>query len=333
LPRDKFRVTVACSPLGRNYFRQQVQNPDVEYFVLPGRIDQAAAAMRDMRFDVLLYWEIGTDSTNYFLPFYRLAPVQCTTFGWPITSGIPTVDYFLSSAELETPESGQFFSERLIRLPTLPTYYYQPELPPLMKSRADFGLPEKAPLYFCGQRLRKFHPDFDDLIAGILRTDSAGLFVCIGDKQPFMGELFRKRFATQYADVVDRVRIVPWLEFADYIQLTTLADVVLDTPHYGGGANTVYDALAAGRPIVTLPGRFQRGRYAMAANRRLELDECIAASPDEYVRRAAQLARESDLATQVSKRLAERRRSLFEDQRYIEVFEAFVETAISDLPH
>src|SRR6202042_3454456 len=56
--------------------------------------------------DVLIYTDIGMAGKNYQYASMRLAPVQCTAWGRPVTSGLPTIDYYLSS-ELMEPENGQ----------------------------------------------------------------------------------------------------------------------------------------------------------------------------------------------------------------------------------
>ena len=62
------------------------------------------------------------------------------------------------------------------------------------------------------------------------------------------------------------MRVLRRMERNEYLALLSLCDVSLDTPHYGGGANTVYDASAVGVPLVTLPGEFHRSRWAAAVN-------------------------------------------------------------------
>ncbi len=47
----------------------KIDNPDIKYLPLPYRFDQILALLREVIFDVLYYWEVGTDSNNYFLPF------------------------------------------------------------------------------------------------------------------------------------------------------------------------------------------------------------------------------------------------------------------------
>ena len=47
----------------------------------------------------------------------RLAPAQATSWGHPTTSGLPSIDYFLSSELMEPPNADEHYTERLIRLP------------------------------------------------------------------------------------------------------------------------------------------------------------------------------------------------------------------------
>ncbi len=72
---------------------------------------------------VLLFPEIGMEKVAAQLAAMRLAPVQCTSWGHPVTSGFPTIDYFLTSALMEPPDADALYSEKLVRLPNLSIYY------------------------------------------------------------------------------------------------------------------------------------------------------------------------------------------------------------------
>src|SRR5205807_2207952 len=113
--------------------------------------------------DVLFYLDIGMDPFTYFLAFARLAPVQCTSLGHPLTSGIPTVDYYLSSRELEPAGAQEHYSEHLVLLENIPNYFARPQLSGPPRCRRDFGLEDDSHLYLCVQALFKIHPDFDAL--------------------------------------------------------------------------------------------------------------------------------------------------------------------------
>ena len=118
IDRREFEPVVICSAGGEQRLRTQVPAEAFETFVIPSRFDRIVERIREGRFAVLYHWEIGSDVTNYFLPFFRLAPVQCTGAGLPDTSGIPQVNYFLSSAVCEAPRAERTYTERLILSPS-----------------------------------------------------------------------------------------------------------------------------------------------------------------------------------------------------------------------
>ena len=71
----------------------------------------------------------------------RLAPVQCVAWGQPETTGMPTLDYFLSSDLMEPPDGAAHYTESLVRLPNLGLCYLPDALPDVRLDRAALGLP------------------------------------------------------------------------------------------------------------------------------------------------------------------------------------------------
>ena len=98
---------------------------------------------------------------------------------------------------------------------------------------------------------------------------------------------------------------------ASFRAVLAAADVVLDTFHWSGG-NTSLDAFAAGTPVVTLPGRFMRGRQTAAMLAMMGLDALVAASPGDYVPLAMRIARDRDANRELRSRIAAAREALFE---------------------
>lgn len=323
LPAQRFQLTLACSTAGGEArLRRSLQQPSIRYLPLPENFAQSVTRLRAARFSLLYYWEVGTAGDNYFLPYFRLAPVQCTGWGWPVTSGIPAMDLYVSSTHLETAASDAHFSERLVRLPRLPVWIDQPPIPAAPLARRQLGLPEHQRLYLCVQNPRKVHPDFDALAAGVLRRDPGGLLVMMAGPQAAVTQALRERMQASLQDLAGRVRWLPRLAYADYLRLLAAADAVLDTPHFGGGLTT-YDTLAAGVPLVTWPGEFSRGRYAYAAYRQMGLDDGIAATADDYVERALLMAN----APEYRARLRQASTELFADQQAVDHFADFLEQA------
>jgi uncharacterized protein (TIGR03032 family) len=323
----RFEVSVVCSRVRAGVIASGLRRSGIRWLQLPLRFDHAAERIRAARFDVLYYWEVGTDSTNHFLPFLRLAPVQCTGWGWPETSGAPELDYHLTSEALAPPGCEAQFSETLVRLPELPPSFYRPPIPAQPHAPGHFGLPGGAHLYVCAQNLRKLHPDFDALLGGVLRGDPKGVAVLVEDTHPRAGELLRERWQDFLPDVRERIVLLPRLAPDDYFHLIAGAHVVLDPLHFGG-ANTVYDTLAAGVPVVTLPGRFPRGRYAAALSRAAGVEDGIAATAEDYVARAVALGTDAARRASVSARIRDGVAALFERRTAVEQLERFFEGAL-----
>jgi predicted O-linked N-acetylglucosamine transferase (SPINDLY family) len=323
---ERFRVAVVCSRARAGAIAAAVRRPGIRWVQLPLRFDHVADRLRAAAFDVLYYWEVGTDSTNHFLPFLRLAPVQCTGWGWPDTSGAPELDYHLTSEALAPPGAEAHFSEKLVRLPELPPYFLRPPIPERPHPPSHFGLPGDAHLYVCAQNLRKMHPDLDALVGGILRQDRRGVAVFVEDTHPAAGALLRARWRETLPDVQDRIVLVPRLGPEDYFHLLAGAHVALD-PLYFGGSNTSYDLFAAGVPVVTLPGELPRSRYTAALCHQVGADACVAATPAEYVERAVALGTDPGARAPLSARIRAGAGRIFESQGAVAQLEAFFERA------
>ncbi len=116
---------------------------------------------------VLIFPEIGMDKVTAQLAGTRLAATQCCSWGHPVTSGFPTIDYFLSSDLMEPEGADDHYSERLIRLPNLSIHYEPLDHSPVGIDRAELGLRADAVVYWCCQSLPKYLPQFDRVFARI----------------------------------------------------------------------------------------------------------------------------------------------------------------------
>jgi predicted O-linked N-acetylglucosamine transferase (SPINDLY family) len=332
LSRNDFFVSVLSA--GRHQDQDDVaefiRSHADQYVELPGALPEARRAIGDLRPDVLYYCDIGMDSLTYSLAFSRLAPVQCVTWGHPLTTGIPTMDYFISSRLMEPPDGAEHYTEKLVPLDSLSIYYYRPPEPPPAR-REDFGLHPDAHLYVCPQSIYKFHPEYDRLLGEILRRDPLGRLVLIRWAYPHSDDLLRERFATVMPDVLDRIDFIPRLQQSQFVSLLGLSDVLLDPIHFGGG-HTSLDALALGTPVVTLPGQFLRGRITMGLYRKMGLMECVASEPDHYVAIAVHLGTDPDYRRRLSERIREANAALFEDRDSVVQLEAFFRQAVANRP-
>ncbi len=98
LDRSKFRVTVVMiPPLHDDTVASAVRDAADKVVVPTAELDGIRTTIADLLLDVLVLADIGMDTTLYAVSFARLAPVQVgIAAAWPVTTGVPTVDYMAS---------------------------------------------------------------------------------------------------------------------------------------------------------------------------------------------------------------------------------------------
>jgi uncharacterized protein (TIGR03032 family) len=323
LDRERFEVIVLAATAAQDPMVAAFERAADRFVRVPREPAAARRLIAEQGLDLLLFTDVGMDALTYTLAFSRMAPVQCATWGHPVTTGSPAIDHFISSDLLEVPDADAHYTERLARLPSLGTYYHRLERPDTDGVRASLGVGAADHLYTCPQTLFKFHPDFDPLLAEILRRDERGVLVLIEGRVPAWTNLLRGRFARTMPDVIDRIRWVRALPRPAFLALLGGADVVLDPITFGGG-NTSYEALAMGTPVVTLPGDLLRNRITAALYAKAGYTAPVVGSPEDYVEMALSLGTDADRRREVSERIAEACQVLYEDEAEVRDLEAFL---------
>ncbi len=95
-----------------------------DFFVSgPKSVQQWVESISALDPAVLIYPAIGMDVVTLQLASLRLAPTQLTTWGHPETSGLPTIDLYLSGENFEPVGAQQYYSEKLVPLLNLGNCY------------------------------------------------------------------------------------------------------------------------------------------------------------------------------------------------------------------
>ena len=327
LSRCHFRVVLFCIPGPEDPISQMIRASADEVIVVPRRLADARQLIADQNLDVLIYTDIGMDPLTYFLAFARLAPVQCVTWGHPSTTGLPTMDYFVSNVHMEPEDASKHYTEQLVQFSRVNTCYEEPQLPLPARNRQDFGLPENVHLYVCTQSLFKFHPKFDSVLCAILQRDPLALVVLLSGPESHWKELLTERFGKTIPEECRRIQFLPQLTQFEFLHLQALADVLLDTFPFGGG-NTSLEAFAFGTPVVTLSGSLMRGRITYACYRQMGIADCIAADPKEYVEVAVRLGTDPAWRQEIRQRILEQKHLLYDNELAVQELEQFLIQAV-----
>ncbi|PIQ23039.1 hypothetical protein COW36_02025 [bacterium (Candidatus Blackallbacteria) CG17_big_fil_post_rev_8_21_14_2_50_48_46] len=279
----------SVGPIGEDSMRRHLKNLNLKWHGLEGKdISEIQTAIMDHAVDLLMYPELGMDPLSFALANSRLAPWQVVLAGHPITTGLSTIDAFISSQWLEPPDAESHYSESLVCLEELLPDFPFPELPAELKSKADLGLDPQKHTYLCPMTLFKIHPAMDAAFAGILQADPQAEILLYkfpeGSLHAGLEQKLQQRFFETIPEA-ERIRFLTWAKKQDLLQQMAQAEVVLDSFPFGGG-NTSYLTLATGTPLVTLVNPYMRGRSSTALYRRMGLDTVPAEQVSEYVQKA-----------------------------------------------
>jgi predicted O-linked N-acetylglucosamine transferase (SPINDLY family) len=221
------------------------------------------------------------------------APVQITYLAYCATSGMKSMDYCVSDANLDPAPPGvneqdtlsPFHSERILRLNGCYwCYSVSPEAPPVNQLPA---LAKGYPTFGSFNSFTKLNEVVIDVWARILREiPNARLFMVVPGG-PSMQQTAAGKFAQRGVDP-SRLTMSDITPFAIYFQHFLHVDVALDPYPYNGGTTTM-DALFMGLPVVNLEGRWATARAGVTLLKNVGHPEWIGKSVDEYVQIAKDL--------------------------------------------
>jgi len=224
----------------------------------------------------------------------RAAPVQVTYLGYPNTTGLDTMDYRITDAVSDPPGlTEHLHSETLVRLPRGFLSYTPPEdapgvsPPPLgRKGFVTFG---------SFNNRSKVTEEVLDVWSAILRRmpEARLLLKFKGLESELICNPLRESFSRREVDP-KRVLLqgaVPGTR--EHLDLYGQVDIALDPFPYNGTTTTL-EALWMGVPVITKEGSFHVARVGTSILARVGLKGLIAASNEEYVECAVQLAGEPE---------------------------------------
>jgi len=295
------------------------------------RYAKTITKMRADDLDILMLPDIGMTPSSRVLSLYRIAPIQFTAWGHPVTSGSPAMDFYLSSDLMEPENGADHYSERLIRLPNLALYLTPRATTP---PKQDFPLPEGRVLYGCLQSLFKYLPHYDHILPRIASSVPEALFVFIQGMAPFMTEILRERLEAAFTaaglSAEKHVMFLPRMSGEAFDALTQKMDVLVDSLGWSGG-NTTLGAIEAGVPLITCPGAFMRGRHSYAMFRVMDMPSAIAVNTDDFVEKLITLGRNAEARQEMRQEMQQRKSALYEDKRLITALDGFLKAEFAKL--
>ncbi len=327
---DRSRFDVHVFYLGKKHDAETALARQLALSFTEGKqsVAQWAEAILARHIQILIYPEIGMDVMTAKLASLRLAPVQMASWGHPETTGLPTMDYYLSAEDLEAEGAQDRYTETLIKLPHLGCCWQSTAITPQAPDLRQWGIDPDQPLLLCPGTPYKYAPHQDWVLVDIARRLGRCqlVFFTHRDLSGLLRDRLERVFHQAGLNFADFGVFVPWLDQTLFHGLMRQAHVYLDTIGFSG-FNTAMQAVECGLPIVTCAGHSLRGRLASAILTRIGLADCVAANEEEYVSLAVKLAGDGESRKRIRQRLQVGLPMLVDDRAPVRALEEFMVTA------
>ena len=291
----------------------------------------------DDQLDLLIFTDIGMHPASKVTSVLQLAPVQAQGWGHPISSGSRTMHYYLSGAGMEPDGNEAHYSETLYRLPSTGLNYETPAALHDGQLLFDkFDLPRDRPILNSLQSTFKYLPRNDWTFAEIAKRHPEAFIVLVGHMgsggiAERLFERLRPHFEHRGLVIEEHLRILPRLDYGDFMGLFAISHHTIDTIDWNGG-NSSLQSFSLDCPVVTLPTTFMRGRHTVSMLEVLELPELIASNVDDYIAISSRLLDDKAFYKAMRSAIAERKQRLFHDKSVAEAFQVAVETICRQTP-
>jgi hypothetical protein len=263
----------------------------------------------DNDFQIAFFPDIGMTSFSIWLANLRIAPIQVVSTGHSVSTWAGEIDYYLSGADVETPEHPeQYYSERLVLLPGCGVIHPVPAYEPLGRSKT---VPEFV--LNCPWTPQKIHHEFCRTLAQIVERSARKLRLRL-----FVGGTGGELNVVPLTRELTRllpgavIEVLPDLSYQNYMALMEEGDLSIDTYHFGS-CNGVADSLYVRKLMVSCAGERWYNRIGPQMLRMAGLPELVATSPEKYVDQILGLIHDDDYRHRLEQRLkqADLERSVF----------------------
>lgn len=253
------------------------------WFPVTGLTDKDAARLiHSHHLDLLIDLNGHTRDSRLSILGYKPAPVQAVYLGYFATTGLSSVDYWITDSLLHPESAIEHAVEKLWRLPRCWIAYGPPANSP------GVGIPSQPVLTFGSyNHLSKIGDSTLDLWSAVLRAIPHSRLLLktrhLGD--PGTQDRVRASFRSRDIDANRLLFAGHTSGLTEHLRGYHEVDIALDPHPYNGGTTTC-DALWMGVPVLTLAGNTMVSRMSSSMLTSIGMRDWIAASPAEFVSRA-----------------------------------------------
>jgi predicted O-linked N-acetylglucosamine transferase (SPINDLY family) len=287
--RSRFEITAfAFGVKIADSMRSRLERTFDRFIDVSDRPDvEVAALSRQLGIDIAVDLGGHTDQQRSGIFALRAAPLQISYIGYLGTLAAPYMDYLVADRTVIPSSEIQHYTEQIIYLPSYQVNDPQRAIADRAFSREELDLPATGFVFACLNAIHKLLPETFEMWMRILGRVSDAVLLLYADNSAAERNL--RREAQGLGIAPQRLVFAKLLPVDEYMARFRALGLFLDTMPYNAGT-TASDALWAGLPVLTCPGRCLASRYAASLLQAVGLPELITANAKEYEDTAVRLA-------------------------------------------
>lgn len=303
--RSKFEIYCYYNSSTIDESTQQIRRHADHWLAIDRWSDEKVCKrIREDEIDILV--DLSGHTQGHRLRTFARHPAksQFTMIGYPGSTGMRSLDYFIADPVVAPDDKIDLYSENLLRLPACVFSYPRDGIghsPDVVRRPAD------DPIVFGSfNNLTKITPATIDVWTHILLDipDSSLYMKTPSFADSATAELVRRQFVNRGISP-DRLHLEGPCALYEMLNDYNKVDVGLDPIPFNGGTTT-YQALWMGVPVVTLPGDEFSSRMGASIMSAIGLPEYIASSPENYIETAKRITTDRESLRELKAGLRQR---------------------------
>ena len=290
--------------------------------------EECVRIAREDSLDIAIDLKGFTRNARLSLFARRIAPVQIGYLGYPGSMGASCFDYLVADRTLIPAEEREHYSEEIIYMP----HSYQPNdcarpVADRVFTRSELGLPSEGFIFACFNANYKIQPKEFAIWMSLLKRIKGSMLWLYKSNDSAVANLKKK--ATELGVAADRLIFAEPMATKLHLARLRCADLFLDTFNVNAHT-TASDALSAGLPVLTKPGRSFTARVGASLLNAIEMPELIAQDEQDYEAKAFYYATNPDAYRTMRQKLWDHRLTtpLFDSDGYVKAFEEQMERIV-----
>ena len=307
--------------------RQRVESSFDHFLDVAQKTPQEIASIsRELGIDIAIDLCGFTENARTEIFALRAAPIQASYIGFLGSMGAEYIDYLIADEVIIPPPLRQFYSEKIIYLPSFQANDSKRAPGEKYFAKSDFGIQEDQ-FVFCNlNNVFKITQAIFDSWLRILKMTPNSVMLLYAENVEAAKNLLE--YASKNGVAPQRFILAERLVRADYLARYKITDLFLDTTPYNAGT-TASDALWMDVPVITLQGDSFPSRVASSLLTHLDLTELIHRSLASYEAQAIEIAAQPDKFLALKKKLISKKSSarLFNSQWFMQSYESALKEA------